>query len=196
MEAVIEATRIPWTGRGDSWGEALRPPFRALAAGDVDALETVWEVAGRRLYAVALWRTGNDADARDVVQDVFVRLATRRGELGRVAEPHLWLLAVTHRAAIDLARRRAVRAADPLEERGPLLVASEGSGGERRVEASRLSEALLRLPDPQREAVSLRHLAGHTFREIAAITGVPVFTAASRCRLGLARLRRLLERNG
>ena len=55
--------------------------------------------------------------------------------------------------------------------------------------------ALARLPAPQREAVSLRHLAGHSFREIAAITGVPLFTAASRCRLGLARLKQLLERS-
>jgi len=34
--------------------------------------------------------------------------------------------------------------------------------------------------------------AGCSFREIAAITGVPAFTAASRCRLALARLRRLM----
>ncbi|MCM3877864.1 MAG: hypothetical protein NEA02_15770, partial [Thermoanaerobaculia bacterium] len=86
--------------RDVSWGEALRAPFDALAAGDPAALETIWDLASRRLYGLALWRTGREEDARDVVQEVFVRLASRRGELGGVVTPHLWLLAVTHNAAV------------------------------------------------------------------------------------------------
>ena len=191
MEAVIEGTPLTFAVQEVAWGEALRAPFEELAAGNVDALETIWEVAGGRLYAIALWRTGSEADARDVVQDVFVRLASRRHDLTNVSSPHLWLLTVAHRAAIDLTRRRAVRAAEPLDD--TQFVAGPGSDPHRAAEASRLSGALSRLPAQQREAVSLRHLAGHSFREIAAITGVPTFTAASRCRLGLARLRKLLE---
>ena len=193
MEAVIDGSALPDAGQAGTWGEALRIPFTELAEGNVDALGTVWEVAGRRLYAVALWRTGNDADARDVVQEVFVRLASRRHDLKEVSSPGVWLLTVAHRAAIDLTRRRAVRAAEPLGSAN--LVATHATDPHRAAEASRLNGALLELPAPQREAVSLRHLAGHSFREIAAITGVPTFTAASRCRLGLARLRQLLERS-
>ena len=174
-----------------SWGDSLKRPFEELAAGDPSALESVWEIAGRRLYALALWRTGNAEDARDVVQDVFVRLASRSGALSRVEAPHVWLLAVAHRAAVDLTRRRAVRRTEPLEAAG--LVEARGADPERAVEAARLSEALAKLPEAQREAVSLRHLLGCSFREVAEITGVPTFTAASRCRLGLSRLRRLLE---
>ena len=191
MEAVTQDTEFPLSGRNVPWGDALREPFAALAAGDVDALEAVWEIAGRRLFAVALWRTGNEADARDVVQDVFVRLASRRHDLKKVDAPDVWLLAVAHRAAIDATRRRAVRSTEPLGSAD--LVAAAGPGPEKAAEAADLSRVLSRLPAPQREAVSLRHLAGHSFREIATITGVPVFTAACRCRLGLARLRQLLE---
>jgi hypothetical protein len=61
--------------RDASWSEALRAPFDALAAGDAAALGAVWDLASRRLYGLALWRTGREEDARDVVQDVFVRLA-------------------------------------------------------------------------------------------------------------------------
>jgi RNA polymerase sigma-70 factor, ECF subfamily len=192
MEAVIDAP-LPSAGREVSWGDSLRTPFDELAAGDVDALDAIWEMAGGRLYAIALWRTGNEADARDVVQEVFVRLATRRHDLKNVSSPHLWLLTVAHRVAIDLTRRRTVRAAEPLES--DKLVAGPGSDPHQATEAAQLSRALAQLPAPQREAVSLRHLNGHSFREIAAITGVPTFTAASRCRLGLARLRKLLERS-
>ncbi len=173
-----------------SWGEALRAPFDALAAGNAAALETVWALASRRLYGLALWRTGREEDARDVVQDVFVRLASRRRELGSVAQPGVWLLAVTHNAAVDAVRRKARRPTEPLESAAH--VAAPGADPERAAAASRASNALSQLPAAQREAVLLHHVAGCSFREIGAITGVPAFTAASRCRLALARLRRLL----
>jgi RNA polymerase sigma-70 factor, ECF subfamily len=191
MHVMAQIAAAPFPARDASWSEALRPPFAALAAGDASALESVWELASRRLYGLALWRTGCEEDARDVVQEVFVRLALRRHELKDVAAPHVWLLATTHHAAVDLTRRRAVRRSEPLERAA--FVAAPGGDPERAAEASRLSDHLARLPAAQREAVSLRHVEGCSFREIAKITGVPVFTAASRCRLGLARLRRLME---
>ena len=170
--------------RDVSWGEALRAPFNALAAGDASALEAVWEIASRRLYGLALWRTGCEEDARDVVQEVFVRLASRRAELGRVARPDVWLLAVTHNAAIDTARRKVRRRTEPLESASH--VAAPGADPERAAAARAASDALARLVPAQREAVLLHHVAGCSFREIGAITGVPAFTAASRCRLALA----------
>ncbi len=192
MDAVSDGAGVRFDEQEVPWGDALRTPFAALAAGDVDALETVWEIAGGRVYAIALWRTGNAEDARDVVQDVFVRLASRQRGLEEVEAPGPWLLAVAHRVAVDATRRRRVRTTESLAS-ADLVAAS--SSPERAAEVADLSRALAGVPAPQREAVSLRHLAGHSFREIAAITGVPTFTAASRCRLGLARLRRLLERS-
>ncbi|MHB8799372.1 MAG: RNA polymerase sigma factor [Thermoanaerobaculia bacterium] len=185
----IEAT--PAVPAEASWGEALRPPFEALARGDAEALEAVWGVASRRLWALALWRTGRPEDASDVVQEVFFRLASRREELARVAAPHTWLLAVTHHAAVDLVRRRGRQRTEPLESAG--FVEAPAHDPARRVEAERVSRHLSRLPAPQREAVALRHVEGYSYREIGRITGVPTFTAASRCRLGLSRLRRLME---
>ncbi len=191
IEVVGEIEAIPAVPAEASWGEALRSPFEALARGDAQALEAVWEIAGRRLYALALWRTGRPEDASDVVQEVFFRLASRREELARVETPHTWLLAVAHNAAVDQLRRRSRRRTEPLESAA--LVEAPAHDPGRRVEAERVSQHLLRLPSPQREAVALRHVEGCSFREIGRITGVPTFTAASRCRLGLSRLRRLME---
>ena len=115
MDIAMEVDSVPAPVEEAGWGDALRGPFEALACGDSSALETIWEVAGRRLYALALWRTGSPDDARDVVQEVFVRLASRRGELPGVATPHGWLLAVTHHAAVDVVRRRGRRQTEPLE---------------------------------------------------------------------------------
>lgn len=182
---------IEAVAHGAGTEDPLLAPFAALAGGDTSALETIWEAASRRVYGLALWRTGNVEDARDVVQDVFVRLAARRDELAQVRRPLAWLLTMTHRAAVDVTRRRAVRRAEPLERAS--LVAAPAADPGRAAEASRLSALLTRLPDRQREAVLLREVSGFSFREIGDLAGVPTFTAASRYRLGLARLRRLLE---
>jgi RNA polymerase sigma-70 factor (ECF subfamily) len=190
MHAMAEDLEESLPSRDVSWEEMLRAPFDSLASGDSAALERIWDLSSRRLYGVALWRTGREEDARDVVQEVFVRLASRRGELRRVEKPLIWLLAVTHNAAVDAARRNARRRTEPLESAAH--VAASGLDPERMAAASETSRALAELPAPQREAVLLHHVAGYSFREIAAITGVPAFTAASRCRLALARLRQLM----
>ena len=48
-----------------------------------------------------------------------MRLASRRSDLSGVETPHVWLLAVTHNAAVDAVRRSARRRTEPLEKRRP-----------------------------------------------------------------------------
>ena len=165
--------------------------FLALACGSSEALERLYDLSAQRLYGLALWRTGSEDDARDVVQDVFVRLAEQGRRLSRVRDPRAWLLSVTHRAAVDVTRRRARRRAVALDQ-APLLVA-EQAPAELAVDAERASRLLMRLPPAQRLAIFLHLFAGCTFTEVGRATGVPTFTAASRYRLGLGRLRRMME---
>jgi len=165
--------------------------FLRLADGDRDALGELYRIASRRLYGLALWRTGSPSDADEVVQEVFVRLVEKRDQLGRVADPRAWLLSVAHRVAVDLSRKRSRREARPLEE-CPYLEAATPDPN-RRLDAARASRELARLPAKQREIVYLRHFADCTFAEAARIVGVPTFTAASRYRLGVAKLRGLLQ---
>jgi RNA polymerase sigma-70 factor, ECF subfamily len=72
----------------------------------------------------------------------------------------------------------------------------EGNVAERAIERDRLARAVAvieRLPASQREAVLLAFGGGLTTSEIAAAVGVPLGTAKSRVRLGLAKLRDLAE---
>jgi len=124
-----------------------------------------------------------------VVQEVFVRLARRPAALRRVRDPLAYLRRMTHRASIDLFRKRARRPEESLET--VRFVETRDDSPERRLDAERASRHLRELPPAQREAIYLRHFAGCSFAEIGRATGVPTFTAASRYRLGLRRLRRL-----
>lgn len=171
----------------------LRPrlavAFSRLGDGDVGALETLWDACADRLYGLALWRCGREAEAADAVQSAWVSLAraARRGELGSVRDPLAYLLTVVRRAAVDQVRAR--RGHDDVDD---LLLEAAPDAPHRRLDAERATGALHHLPTAQREAVYLRCYGGLAFREIGEVTGVPTHTAASRYRLGIEKLRRLL----
>ncbi len=162
--------------------------FRRLAEGDPAALEELYDLEADGLFALALWVTGSRDDAADAVQQVFVKLAGRRRSLDRVRRPRGYLMAMARSAAIDGIRSsgassRVERPADDLLLEAP---ADDPAGA---ADAGAASRHLRRLPVRQREAVYLRYFAELSFAEIGRVTGVSLFTAASRCRLGLEKLR-------
>lgn len=185
IAAVIDTHPAEGGARPDEG--RLRAALAALGRGEGQALGELFDLCGQDLYGLALCRTAHVQDAEDVVQEVFVRLARTRARLGAVRNPRSYLLGIAHRAAIDVLRRR--RRVVELDE---ALLEPVTDDHERAVDAGRLSALLRELPAVQREAVWLRHFAGLSFAEIGDVTEVPTFTAASRYRLGIARLRRKL----
>jgi len=165
--------------------------FAELAAGRLSALDELYDVAAEKLHHLALWRTGSKEDAADVVQDVFVRVVRHGRQLARVRDPQAWLLTVTNRVAVDVTRRRNRRRTQDIESY-PFLITTDADS-DRVLDAERASRLLEKLPDSQRTVIYLRHFASLTFAEIGRVVGVPKFTAASRYRTGIARLRRLME---
>ena len=190
-EAVPEALVRSRTG---AWDDAARwrEIFAELAAGRVERLADLYDLASRRLHGLALWRTGRHDLAADVVQDVFVRVAEQGVRLARVRDPRWWLLAVTHRLAIDAVRRAARREAEPVEDHADLAADPVDHG--RMLDARHVWALAARLSAKQREVVYLRHAAGMSHAEIGRCLGIPAFTAASRYRLALAALRSMLGR--
>ncbi len=187
----IELSEAVARPAGEAGIDDWRRMFAKLASGEEGALETLYRATARRIFGLALWRTGSVEDACDVVQEVFVRVATETRRLGKVTDPRGWLLGVAHHVAIDTVRGKRRRAAEPIEDT-PFLVTPEQDTA-REVDARHAAQLLALLPPAQREAIYLKHYADCTFAEIGRITAVPTFTAASRYRLGLGRLRRLLE---
>lgn len=147
------------------------------------------------LYAFLLNFTGREADARDLLQEVFVRLAVRPGALAQARNERAFLLRSCYRLGIDWARRREVR--DRHEDHfttgdGAALFAPTTDADAATFRAA-LGDALLTLPADQRAVVSLKLWQGLTFQEIADALGVPLHTAASRYRYALDKLRARLR---
>lgn len=180
---------IPEPGGVRAGGRPWEEIFLDLAEGNANALEEIYDAAAGRVFGLALWRTGSKEDARDVVQELFARLVEQGARLRRVKDPRAWLLTVAHRIAVDATRRR--RKSEPLEE--CRFVEPATGDADRQLDAARASALLAGLPPAQREAVYLRHYADCTFAEIGQVTGVPTFTAASRYRLGISKLREVMR---
>jgi RNA polymerase sigma-70 factor (ECF subfamily) len=168
----------------------------AMDLSDPQTFRKVFEEHERGVHAAAMRILGNAAQAQDVVQDVFLRVwrrpntfDARRGELGS------YLRLMARSRALDLWRegQAAGRASDRLKVvvggAEPRVEEQPTSALERGDTRETVREALRRLPDPQREALVLAYWGGLTADQIARRERVPLGTAKSRIRLGLAKLR-------
>ncbi|MDB6006056.1 MAG: sigW 4 [Prosthecobacter sp.] len=131
--------------------------------------------------------TGNEADAKDLLQELFIKLARQSIPPG-IANMRAWLLRLAHHHAIDWLRRHRVRR--DAEEAAPLaeMFATHEDPDQAEL-AKRLSAALVLLPLEQRSVAQLKLWDGLTFEEIAEVQGIPLNTAASRYRYALEKLR-------
>jgi RNA polymerase sigma-70 factor (ECF subfamily) len=147
-------------------------------------------------YDFARWLARNDRNAEDVVQEACLRAFKSidgfRGDNGRA-----WLLAIVRNTYYTWFRKRQAEAlVVPFDE--DALSADDleiGDGPDsiehvlQRADARRLVNAAIeQLPEAFREVVVLRELEDFSYREIAAIAGIPLGTVMSR----LARARKLL----
>jgi RNA polymerase sigma factor (sigma-70 family) len=144
-------------------------------------------------FNYARWLTKNDADAEDVVQDAYVRalrfFSSLRGEDARA-----WLLTIVRNTWYGRFPKRAGGAVMTVVDENPDDRADVSLDPEARLIQQQTVEqvrgALEALPSDFREVLVLRELEGLSYKEIAAVVGVPIGTVMSR----LARAReRLLD---
>jgi RNA polymerase sigma-70 factor (ECF subfamily) len=153
-------------------------------------IERLYDEHAQPLHAFLLNLTRDEADTRDLLQDLFVKLARTPQLLAGVREKRAFLIRLAHNAAIDLMRRRGTRdktkenfAAEMISPFAPSRDPDEKTFREE------LAAALGELPAEQRAVVHLKLWEGLTFEEIAAALEIPPNTAASRYRYGLDKLR-------
>jgi RNA polymerase sigma-70 factor (ECF subfamily) len=157
-------------------------------------LERLYDEHVQSLYAFLLNFTRDDADTRDLLQDIFIKLAREPKLLSGVRDERAFLIRLAHNAAIDLMRRRGTR--DKTRERlaaGIISPFAPAADPDEQTFRAALAEALAELPPEQRAVVHLKLWEGLTFEEIAAVLEISPNTAASRYRYGLDKLREQLR---
>ena len=157
-------------------------------------LARLYDDHAQALFAFLLNFTRNEADTRDLLQELFIKLARNPEALDGVREERAFLLRLAHNSAIDLIRRRSTREKnyEQLAADSVALFAQAAATDEQAFRQA-LTEALGELPPGQRAVVHLKLLEGLTFEQIAAALEIPANTAASRYRYGLDKLRERLR---
>ena len=157
-------------------------------------LERIYDTHAQAVFSFRLQFLRHDGDARDLLQDLFVKLAKRPELLDGVRDERAYLLRLAHNLAIDLMRRRGAREKRSAELAGdaPLLFAPTSDPDEQAFRDA-LTLALVELPAEQRTVVHLKLSEGLTFEQIASLLQIPLNTAASRYRYGLDKMRAQLR---
>lgn len=171
-----------------------------VAQRDEAALAALYDRYSRLAFSVALRVVGQRQLAEEITIDAFQNIwqaaATFRPNRGRFAT---WLMSVARHRAIDELRRLGVRpegSAIGLEQ-GIADGATRSDSVEELVDLDErreaVREALADLPEPQRLALELAYFGGLTQQEIADRLRTPLGTVKTRMRMGLQKLRRVLE---
>jgi RNA polymerase sigma-70 factor (ECF subfamily) len=157
-------------------------------------LERLYDRHAQALFSFLLDLTRNEADTRDLLQELFVKLARRPALLAGLRDERAFLLRLAHNLAIDLFRRRQAREKHhgQLADESAPLFAPAAQPDEGAFQAA-LETALAELPPDQRAVVHLRLWEDLTFERIAEVLNLPLNTAASRYRYGLDKLRQRLR---
>jgi RNA polymerase sigma-70 factor (ECF subfamily) len=173
----------------------------SFALGDRDAAAAFIRRYQGRVYGLARSMVGDPDMAEDVAQEAFLR-AWRNAQAydSRRGSVHTWMLVITRNLAIDAMRLRRAQPVDPEVLSALDLRTSTARGPEGAAETSddlqQLLTALDDLPAEQRQAVLLAGLCGRTAAEISEIESIPLGTAKTRIRTGLAKVRSSMARRG
>lgn len=177
--------------------------LHAIADKKAWAIEPLYDRYSHLLYSLA-YRVVTDAQvAEDLLQETF--FAVWRNASSYSAQSGLvrsWLISIIHHRAIDYLRsmrRRGGANKVPLEDiehEESMAVPDVWDEAWLAIQGAQVRTALLQLSQEQRNVIELAYFKGWTHSEIAEGCQIPLGTVKARMRLGLARLRRILQEMG
>ena len=180
----------------------LRPLMSRVCDGDASAFAELYQQLAPALTGYLRRMVRDPGTADDLVQTTFIKVHQARHSYIRGADPAPWIYAIAHRTGLDELRRQKRSRVQVANDPARIPDAAAELSGHRQGEAPeppatsgparRALAALARLPDGQRQAVTLTKLEGKSVAEAAHIAGVSVTAMKVRAHRGYAALRAAL----
>jgi RNA polymerase sigma-70 factor (ECF subfamily) len=164
--------------------------------GDLAAFEEVYRTHAGRLYSVACRLVGNQADAEDLLQEIFLAAHRKLDSFRGDSALGTWLYRLATNLCLDHLRSKAVRTShmtDALDDEPGLSDVPSRGLADRAVTRMDLERALAKLPEGCRAAFVLHDVEGLEHREVADILGIAEGTSKSQVHKARLRLRALLS---
>lgn len=164
-----------------------------VAEGNQEAFGQLYDQCAGRVFGLVRRLLKDSAQSEEVTQEIFLEVwqNARRYDPAR-GSATTWILTMSHRRAVD-----RIRSSQSTRDRDTRIglrdleteYDSVSESVEIRVEHERVGQALLRLTEIQRQAVTLAYYGGYSQSEVAEMLKVPIGTVKTRLRDGMIRLR-------
>jgi len=152
-------------------------------------LEHIWHEFAGKLGQFIRARVADPATAEDILQDVFVRIQKRLGQLRDPARLQSWLYLITRNAIIDHYRTHK----ETVEVPDSLPAEPDEHNGEVEELKAAFRRMIYNLPEPYREALILTEFEGLTQQQLAEKAGISLSGAKSRVQRGREQLKQMLN---
>jgi RNA polymerase sigma-70 factor (ECF subfamily) len=124
-----------------------------------------------KLFRFALKFLGNEEEAKDVVQEVFIRVWNGREQMNEVQNWEAWCMRITKNLSLDRIRSISRKQTQPIEESYNVRVESLSphESAEVQENMNRINQFIAALPEKQRQIIHLRDVEGYSYNEICEI---------------------------
>jgi RNA polymerase sigma-70 factor (ECF subfamily) len=156
--------------------------------GQDKAFDILFDKYRLSVYSICYRYTRNGEDAREITQDVFIKVYRNLDKFNEKSKLFTWLYRIVVNTCLSFIRKNKVRN-DPPELTDSAAISME----ERLVMKKAIDDALQDLPDRQRMAFILRHYDGYKFDEIAELMGITSGAAKANHHHAIIKLRYLLK---
>ena len=156
-------------GKGSQSKTEVEGLVNRAAAGDTEAFGCLYDIYADRIYRHICYRTSSVEDARDLMQDVFIKAWRALPRYKRTKTPFLgWLFTICRHTVIDYYRTKKNHAYLNNE----LVIEDHGKGPEKLAEEQftqqEVRRAILQLPEDQQQVILMSFIEGFPYSEIAA----------------------------
>ena len=176
--------------------KAAKEPAVTVSARGAGLLEEAFARHQGELLGTLYYLVGNLEDARDALQDAFIKCWRHQAEVAEVENLKAWIFRVALNAGRDIRETAWRRKRQGLPEDESMLASRDARPdaiAEQDERLARLREAMKQLRPEEQEVFLLRQNGELTYEQIAETLNVPTGTVKTRMRLALARLRGALE---
>jgi RNA polymerase sigma factor (sigma-70 family) len=124
-----------------------------------------------KLFRFALKFLGSEEEAKDIVQEVFIRIWNNRDQMKEIQNMEAWCMRITRNLSLDRIRSINKKSTQPIEESFNVHVEalSPHESTEADESMQKISQFIAELPDKQRQIIHLRDVEGYSYNEICEI---------------------------
>lgn len=153
------------------------------------AVESIWREFSGKLRQFIRGRVSDDATADDILQDIFLKIQTRLGQLEDGSKLQSWIFLMARNAVIDHYRQRK----QTVEVPETLVVENQADDPDLEGLKRAFRRMIDSMPEPYREALVLTEFEGLTQKELAERLGISLSGAKSRVQRGREQLKTMLH---